>query len=263
MKKKIPLKNGSSVDYYPGTDQKFMLYLHGGGLVYGSKNDLPKELVQFFLNKGYSILALDYLLAPNNNLREIIDQLEESVQLTISEMIGNHPFGICGRSAGGFLMLQLTKRLIKKDLSPNLLVNFYGYTDLTFINNERKLIDQQISWQQIEALDLETPTWDDPLFKRFFLYHYAVQHQKLADFYGITALDDFDLTDEELTAFPKTFSSASTTDSEIPFHYSKKIGRLIPHSRFCPVYYLEHDFLKDTHTPEVKVILQKLENWLD
>lgn len=264
MKKTINLANGAAVDSYStDNDQKVVLYFHGGGLIYGSKNDLPSELKNRFLAKGYTVLAVDYLLAPNSPLPEIVAALEESFYLLKESVIGDRPFGFCGRSAGGYLMLLLTKRLLAKNISPDFLVNFYGYTDLAFIQDTRQLLPMTIEKDQVATVNLQEPVWDDPLMARFLLYHYGVQQNLLPEYYGIDADEEFSITDAELVQFPPTFSSASTSDKEVPFRYSKKISRLIPDSSFKPVYYLDHDFLKEVHKPEVQQVLQVLEDWLD
>lgn len=264
MKKTLTLANGGTVDRYAANDdQKVVLYLHGGGLIYGSKNDLPSGLCARFLAKGYTVLAIDYLLAPNSTLPEIVAALEETFYLLKESVIGDRPFGFCGRSAGGYLMLLLTKRLLAQKISPDFLVHFYGYTDLAFIQEARQLLPMRIEKEQVPTIELEEPVWDDPLMTRFLLYHYAVQQNLLPEYYGVAGEEAFSVTDADLAQFPRTFSSASTSDKEIPFRYSKKVGRLIPNSCFKPVYYLAHDFLKELDEPEVQKVLQALEDWLE
>ena len=68
---------------------------------------------------------------------------------------------------------------------------------------------------------MKKPIWDDPLMSRYLLYHYAVQQNLLPSFYGVDSPDEFALSKETLYSFPKTFSSASSSDEEIPFRYSK------------------------------------------
>ncbi|MEO1769718.1 alpha/beta hydrolase [Candidatus Enterococcus ferrettii] len=263
MKKTITLTNGAAVDIYPtDSQQKIVLYFHGGGLIYGSKNDLPSGLRDLFLAKDCTVLAVDYLLAPNSTLSEIMNALEESFYLLKESVIGNRPFGFCGRSAGGYLMLLLTKRLLAKQLSPDFLINFYGYTDLSFIQNERQLLPLTIEKEQIATVGLEGTIWDDPLLTRFLLYHYAVQQNLLLEYYDVDSIEEFSVADADLAKFPRIFSSASTSDKEIPFSYSKKIARLIPDSCFKPVYYLDHDFLKESDNLEVQKVLHALEEWL-
>ena len=36
-----------------------ILYFHGGGLVYGTRNDFPESYLTRFLHAGYDFLALD------------------------------------------------------------------------------------------------------------------------------------------------------------------------------------------------------------
>lgn len=267
MKKTKILANGAAVDIY-STDTshpKYMIYLHGGGLIYGSKSDLPENLTQVFLKHGYTVLALDYLLAPNSQLADIIASLAETFQLLKDELIQQQPFSLCGRSAGGYLMVQLTKHLVSQQLSPTCLINFYGYTDLTFITQQRPLQLKQITTSAITAIDQKTPLWDDPFLSRYLLYHYACQHQLLAKFYGLSETSDwtaYSVTAEELRSFPPCFSTASSSDEEVPFRYSKFIGRFIPESTFSPVYYLQHDFLKQPQETQVVELFQKLDQWL-
>lgn len=65
------LANGATVTIYPTTTEptNYVVYLHGGGMIYGTKSDLPEELKELFTSNGYTVLALDYLLAPNTKNR--------------------------------------------------------------------------------------------------------------------------------------------------------------------------------------------------
>ena len=118
--------------------EKYLLYFHGGGFVYGSKNDLPQALSAVFLNAGYTILAVDYLLAPNHSLQEILTQNEQTFAELNAAIIKDQPFSFCGRSAGGYAMLALTQHLLaNKQQLPERVINFYGYYDLAFTNDPR------------------------------------------------------------------------------------------------------------------------------
>ena len=50
------------------------------------------------------------------------------------------------------------------------------------------------------------------------------------------------LSDETLKTFPPCFSTASVSDEEVPFRYSKKSDGPFLRVPFKVVYYLEHDF---------------------
>ncbi|EOI6018919.1 alpha/beta hydrolase [Enterococcus hirae] len=266
MKETKQLANGLSVTIYPAAQEtpKYIFYFHGGGLIYGSKNDLPESLKELFVSKGYTILALDYLLAPNSSLEEIIGTLIESFNLLKDTLIQNQPFGFCGRSAGSYLMFQLAKYLTQKQQAPKFLINFYGYTDFNYLQKQSPLITHQITETEISTIDQHTKVADDPLFTRVLLYHYGNQHGCLPEYYGLLGKEEekFTIQPADLIHFPPCFSTASTTDKEIPFSYSKKISKQIPNSTFYPVYDLEHDFLKQTKEPQVQEVLTKLADWL-
>ncbi|MBL1225514.1 alpha/beta hydrolase [Enterococcus sp. BWR-S5] len=267
MSEKIQLPNGGTIELFrPDTQvQKYMIYFHGGGLVYGSKSDLPNELKQLFLAKEYTVVTVDYLLAPNNTLPEIFSALTQSFH-AIQELIGQHSFSFCGRSAGSYLMLLLTNHLLEQKSAalPEQLINFYGYTDFSFLDTERSLSDVAVTKQMIEKTDTVLPVWDDPFLQRYLLYIYGVQNQLLKSYYGLTEQnqDSFTINKEALQVFPPLFSTASTADQEIPFKYSKQLVRKQTSDLFVPVYYLNHDFLKETQDKQVITVFDKLMEWL-
>ena len=71
------------------------------------------------------------------------------------------------------------------------LVNFYGYTDLEFIKEPRKLLKQAISAKEIATIDQTKPVWDDPFLSRYLLYHYSIQQELLPHFYGLPENGDW------------------------------------------------------------------------
>ncbi|MBO0460266.1 alpha/beta hydrolase [Enterococcus sp. DIV1298c] len=255
-----------TIEHAQSNTPKYILYLHGGGLIYGSKNDLPHALKNRFLDQGYTILSLDYLLAPNTSVAEIIETLNKSFSVLGKMIIQEQPFGICGRSAGSYLMFHLTKHLGRnKEITPNFLINFYGYTDFEFLKKAPSPTERTLTAEVLTGIDQETPLADDPLMTRALLYHYGQQQGILADYYGLPKSQDWSnyaIREEELADFPPCFSTASTTDQEVPFASSKRLSKQIPDSRFKPVYDLEHDFLKQTSEPQVQTVLKELSDWL-
>lgn len=267
MKEDFLLSTGASVSFYPAktsAPKGFLLYFHGGGFVYGSRHDIPKTLLNLFFEQNYALLAVDYLLSPNSSLAEIIDTTWSNFLELKASFIKNHPYLLCGRSAGGDLMLTLTKKIIDENLPlPESLINFYGYTDLNFINENRETEQPPLSQVQLPPIELTKKVWDDPHFNRYLYYIYAIQQRQLPKVYDIQSKDlaDFALTAEELQYFPPIFSTASTTDKEVPFRYSKALKK-VPNSKFVAVYDLPHDFLKSTEDPQVQKVLSQLRSWL-
>ena len=92
------------------TDAKAcILYFHGGGLLYGSREDLPRRHIDTLTRAGYIIVSYDYPLAPAARLDTIMGDVCSSITHYI-----NHPeiycgrklpFFLWGRSAGAYLCL--------------------------------------------------------------------------------------------------------------------------------------------------------------
>lgn len=262
------LTNGSTISIFSpqnAASTKYVLYFHGGGLIYGSRNDLPIALRKLFLNQGYTVITLDYLLAPNSPLVDISAALYETFKEINNRYIKHSPFIFCGRSAGGYLMLLLTKKIMTtQEQLPEKLINFYGYFNLDFIENQKDNGHPAIPEEAIHNLPITEPIWDDPQLQRSLLYIYGIQHKKLYEYYGVEKEDqtNFSLTENEISALPPIFSTASTSDQEVPFKYSKQLAKKNKAGVFTPVYFLEHDFLNHTEDEQTQDVLKKLDDWL-
>ena len=101
----------SAIIYY---DQKItpkacILYFHGGGLLYGHKEDLPEGHLIKLTEAGYVIIAYDYPLAPTAKLPMILDDVRDSIHHYIDhaeDYCGQKlPYFLWGRSAGAYLCL--------------------------------------------------------------------------------------------------------------------------------------------------------------
>ena len=49
-----------------------VIYIHGGGLLWGTREEIQEEMVQFYLNNGFSLFSIDYRLAPETKLPDIL-----------------------------------------------------------------------------------------------------------------------------------------------------------------------------------------------
>ena len=56
-----------------------IVYLHGGGLLFGTRDDLPAYHLEQLTRAGFRVLALDYPLAPNAKLPQILEDILCSV----------------------------------------------------------------------------------------------------------------------------------------------------------------------------------------
>ena len=90
------------------------------------------QATERFLDAGYAVVSIDYRLAPETKLPQIIEDLEDAFRWIRSE--GPALFGadttriaVMGSSAGGYLTLTSGFRV---EPPPKVLVAFWGYGDL-------------------------------------------------------------------------------------------------------------------------------------
>lgn len=107
-----------------------ILYFHGGGLLCGSREDLPELHINTITQAGYAILSYDYPLAPAAALEVIHKDVCDSVNnylANASTYVGSQlPYFLWGRSSGAYLCLLVA---YKGDffVNPRGIISYYGY----------------------------------------------------------------------------------------------------------------------------------------
>ena len=109
-----------------------ILYIHGGALIMGNRSWLNRVQVQKYVAAGYTIISIDYRLAPQTKLNAIIDDVEEAYRWVRTDgpklfRIDPNRIAVVGHSAGGYLALMAGVRLKPR---PAAVVSFYGYGDI-------------------------------------------------------------------------------------------------------------------------------------
>ena len=124
-------------DVYRGAGadlQPAIIWLHGGALIMGSRESLPSEgLFKRLMNAGFTLISVDYRLAPEAQLADIVADIEDAYAWVLgraADLLKIDParIAIMGMSAGGYLTLTAGFRVTPK---PKALVSFYGYGDVT------------------------------------------------------------------------------------------------------------------------------------
>jgi acetyl esterase/lipase len=110
-----------------------ILWIHGGALIMGNRRGLHPVQAERYLNAGYTIISIDYRLAPQAKLNQIIEDLDEAYRWVRVDgprlfRIDPNRIAVVGHSAGGYLALMAGFRLNPR---PAALVSFYGYGDIT------------------------------------------------------------------------------------------------------------------------------------
>jgi acetyl esterase/lipase len=108
-----------------------ILWLHGGALIWGTRRWIAKPQLRRYLERGFTVLAADYRLAPETKLPAIIEDLADAWSWVQQEApaacaIDPERVAVVGNSAGGYLTLMAG--LLAP--SPRALVSFYGYGDV-------------------------------------------------------------------------------------------------------------------------------------
>jgi acetyl esterase/lipase len=106
--------------------------IHGGGLIMGHREEVDRKLLTLAEEQGYAVVSLDYRLAPETKLPDIISDIEAAFSWIGSSgesqfHIDPHRMIVVGSSAGGYLTLVTGYRV---DPQPRALVAFYGYGEL-------------------------------------------------------------------------------------------------------------------------------------
>ena len=109
-----------------------IVFIHGGCLIYGSRQGIIPWHQERYLDAGYTVVSIDYRLAPETRLPLIIEDLQDAFRWVRDQ--GPKRFGIdpdrlavVGHSAGGYLTLMAGFCVEPR---PRALVSFYGYGDI-------------------------------------------------------------------------------------------------------------------------------------
>ena len=119
--------------YAADSDGPAILFVHAGGQISGNRKLISTSQVETYNRLGYSVVSIDYRLAPQTKLASVVTDVEDAYAWMRGE--GSAQFGfdpdkivVMGGSAGGYHTLLAGSRL---QPNPRAVVAFYGYCDLT------------------------------------------------------------------------------------------------------------------------------------
>ena len=122
-------------DVYRPDDGKVrpvIVWIHGGALIVGSRAGVPKQLEDLCRQEGYALISLDYWLAPEVKLPDIIEDVKDAFRwlrekgpkqlaIDLDKMV------VAGGSAGGYLTMMTGICVTPR---PKALVAYWGYGDV-------------------------------------------------------------------------------------------------------------------------------------
>ena len=242
-----------------------ILYFHGGGLLYGNRNDLPANHIHTFTQAGFQILSFDYPLAPAADLQiilhDICTSINEVCQQLTKHQITPLPYFLFGRSAGAYLcMLAVTSNQLK--VIPSGIISWYGYgflCDNWFCTpNAYYCSLPPVSSSCLTHIS-KIPEATGSLDTHFSIYVYARQTGLWKNFFyqGREKLFylKYSLRTYEKLPCP-LFAAHCIGDADVPFEEFTQIC-----NRFHPQRFIAcgntHDFDRDPQNPFTKQLLQE------
>ncbi|HET9178924.1 MAG TPA: alpha/beta hydrolase [Terriglobia bacterium] len=109
-----------------------IFWIHGGALIGGYRGNLRADQVGKYIEAGFTVVSIDYRLAPETKLPEILDDIHDAYEWVRNEgpsllHIDPNRLAVVGHSAGGYLAL--TQGYLESP-PPKAIVSFYGYGDI-------------------------------------------------------------------------------------------------------------------------------------
>jgi acetyl esterase/lipase len=267
-------------DFY-GTYQEnapVVIYIHGGGLIWGTREEISEEMIKLYTDNGFSLFSIDYRLAPGTKLPEILKDIEDAIrwiQLEGPKQFSIDPkkIAVVGSSAGGFLALS-TGTFTHK---PRAIVSLYGYGDLvgSWAASPSKFYCQKdtVSKELAYKLITDRIVTEASVEERFLFYVYARQNGVwIEEITGVNPLNNkedlypFCPNRNVTKVFPPTLLLHGTKDADVPYEQSVFMrAALIKQSvdaRLITIPNGEHVFDKDFQDPIVQHALNQVIDFL-
>jgi acetyl esterase/lipase len=255
-----------------------IIYIHGGGLIWGTREEISEDMIKHYINNGFSLFSIDYRLAPATKLPEILKDIEDAILWIQSEgpkqfSIDPKKIAVVGSSAGGYLALS-TGTFTHKPLA---IVSFYGYGDLigSWAASPSKYYCQKdiVSKELANKLITNQIITEASVEERFLYYVYARQNGIwIEEITGVNPLNNKEdlypfcpnrnITNE----FPPTLLLHGTKDTDVPYEQSVFMrAALIKQSvdvRLITIPNGEHVFDKNFKDPIVQHALNQVTDFL-
>jgi acetyl esterase/lipase len=158
-----------------------IIWIHGGALIFSNRESVRDHQLKKYLDSGYTVVSIDYRLAPETKLSAIIEDLQDAYQWVRERgpqmyKIDPERVAVVGHSAGGYLALMAGFRVNPR---PKALVSFYGYGDITG-NWYTRPDPHYLQWDRVNQEDAYKAVGsrvlsESEIFPRVIFYNYCRQ----------------------------------------------------------------------------------------
>jgi acetyl esterase/lipase len=267
-------------DYYETSNPNapVVVYIHGGGLLWGTKVELSEDMIHLYTKNGYGLFSINYRLAPETKLRDILEDVQDAllwIEAKGPDQFSINPkkIAVVGSSAGGFLALCTGTFTYK----PCVIVSFYGYGDISaewaISPNSYYSTKDLVSKEMAKSITTNEVITNASVEDRFLLYLYARQTGEwIQEVTGINpasnkeAVLKFCPIHQVTSDYPPTLLLHGTNDVDVPYLQSVFMrAALIKENvkaKLITIPNGEHSFDKDFHNPIVQSALQEVINFL-
>lgn len=263
--------------YYQGSNTPVILYIHGGALIFGARSWLSSDQIEYFRQAGFSIVNIDYRLAPETGFEEIIQDIKDAITWIRTKAIAWYDFdvsriAVMGSSVGGYLGLLIGTM----DIRPQVIVSLYGYGDIfgEWFSKpsdhycQRPIINKETARQYVGENEITNGPWD-----RFHFYLYCRQHGVwLKEVTGIVneldhaQLIQYNPINNITVDFPATLFLHGDQDTDVPYEQSvlmyKKLNEQGVAAKIITVEGADHVFDQNFRDPQVQNAFENVVEFL-
>lgn len=225
-------------DVFRPDDEKprpVLLWIHGGALISGSRVNVSRQLKDAFLTAGYVFVSIDYRLAPETKLPEIIADVRDAYtwlhdkgpQLFHAD---STRIAVAGGSAGGYLTLMAGFAVKPR---PVALVSLWGYGDLvgdwyskpSEFYRKLPLVSKDEAWQGMTGSPVTDGNANGKQRGKFYLYcrQNGIWPKEVSGFDPKTQdrwFDPYCPVRNVSKDYPPTLMIHGTNDTDVPYEQS-------------------------------------------
>jgi acetyl esterase/lipase len=260
-----------------GNEFPVLIYLHSGGLIFGTRQWLSEAQIDYYANAGFNIVAVDYRLAPETKLQDIIVDVRDAIQWVRASLCPSYGLdpdriALVGCSAGAYLSLLMGTAEIR----PKAIVSFYGYGDIVgdWITEPSPYYSQKPSVSPTRARELVgTSELAEGDWSRFDYYLYCRQNgvwleevtglDRRKDVRLLSSMNPVDLLSEH---FPPTLFLHGDRDTDVPYEQSvimnQALQRLGVDSELISMEGADHVFDQHFDSPAVQNAFEQIHIFL-